>query len=171
LARFEILPEQSTVAIDAKSSVHPIHSETHGLEGYVDIEIGGDGAVDASATSSGRLELSTDRLESGNALYDREMRRRIDSRRFPKITGELVSVKEGPSRGRYLVAGDLTFHGTTQHYEEEMEITGSDGTTVALKGSHVFDIRQFGVEPPKMMMLRVHPDVAVRVDILARRED
>jgi polyisoprenoid-binding protein YceI len=168
LARFDILPEQSIVVMDARSSVHPIHSETDGLEGYVDLDLGDDGTV-SSRAPSGHLELGVSRLESGNALYDREMRRRIDARRFPKITGELVSLREGPAPGTYLAGGNLTFHGTTQHYEAEMDITSSDGKMVELKGSHVFDVRQFGVDPPKMMMLRVYPDVAVRVDIVARR--
>ena len=34
-----------------------------------------------------------------------------------------------------------------------------DEEIVSLEGSHVFDIREFGMEPPKIMMLKVYPDV------------
>ena len=31
-------------------------------------------------------------------------------------------------------------------------------------------LRDFGVEPPKILMLRVHPDVRVRVKVVAQQE-
>jgi hypothetical protein len=37
VARYTIIPERSRVWIDARSSVHPIHSTTDGLEGFVDL--------------------------------------------------------------------------------------------------------------------------------------
>jgi hypothetical protein len=33
-----------------------------------------------------------------------------------------------------------------------------------------FDVRDFGMEPPRMLFLRVEPEVAVRVEIIAERE-
>ena len=38
MALYTIIPERSRVWIDARSSVHPIHSTTDGLEGFVDLE-------------------------------------------------------------------------------------------------------------------------------------
>jgi hypothetical protein len=40
-----------------------------------------------------------------------------------------------------------------------------------MAGSSRFDIREFGMEPPKMLMLRVEPEVDVRVEILAEKEE
>ncbi len=59
--------------IDARSNVHPIHSTTDGLEGYVDLELAAEGGVDLSATPTGKLSLSVDRLSSGNRMEDREL--------------------------------------------------------------------------------------------------
>jgi hypothetical protein len=39
-----------------------------------------------------------------------------------------------------------------------------------LEGRSTFDIRDFGMDPPRILMLRVHPEVAVRVEIVAERE-
>ena len=168
MARYRIVPERSLVTIDASSSVHPIHTRTDGLEGFVELTFT-DGRVDAGAASRGRLSLPVDRLRSGNPLEDRELRRRIDARRFPTIDGELTDLE--PIDGdQYLVSGDLTFRGVTQAYQAPMTISAVDERTVHLTGEATFDVRDFGMEPPRILMLRVHPEVEVRVEIVAEPE-
>jgi polyisoprenoid-binding protein YceI len=162
--RFAIDPDRSRVWIDASSSIHPIRSSTTGLRGWVELEVA-DGRVDP-ATAHGWLELPVDRLSSGNPLNDREMKRRIDARRHPTITGELTGL-ERVDGTRYLVRGDVTFRGVARSYEGDMDIAASDDGTVRLEGERVFDIRDFGMQPPRILMLRVHPEVAVRVSIEA----
>ena len=45
------------------------------------------------------------------------------------------------------------------------------GDTVrAQEGERVFDIREFGMQPPKILMLRVFPEVSVRVSIEATKD-
>ena len=39
-----------------------------------------------------------------------------------------------------------------------------------LEGQSTFDIRDFGMEPPKILMLRVEPDVVVRIEVIAELE-
>ena len=46
MTRYDIVPERSEVWIEATSNVHPIHSRTDGLEGFVDLELGDGGRVD-----------------------------------------------------------------------------------------------------------------------------
>ena len=38
------------------------------------------------------------------------------------------------------------------------------------RGQSSFDIRDFGMEPPRILMLRVQPEVTVRVEIVAEKE-
>ena len=76
MARYDIVPERSQVLIEATSSVHPINSRTDGLEGFVELEVGASGRVDTTAEPKGELSLRVERLSSGNALEDRELRRR-----------------------------------------------------------------------------------------------
>lgn len=168
MPRHRIVPERSLVTIEASSSVHPIHTRTDGLEGFVELTLT-DGRVDAEAASRGRLSLSVDRLRSGNPLEDRELRRRIDARRFPTIDGELTHL-ESIDGDQYLVSGDLTFRGVTQPYQAPMTISAVDESTVRLTGAATFDVRDFGMEPPRILMLRVHPEVEVRVEIVAELE-
>jgi hypothetical protein len=45
-----------------------------------------------------------------------------------------------------------------------MDIEARDGQ-VSLTGAYVFDIREFGMEPPSMLMIRVYPEISVRVEL------
>jgi polyisoprenoid-binding protein YceI len=154
------------VAIDARSSLHPIHSETDGLEGWIELDLDGPGFQVPGA----HLELPVERLRSGNPLEDRELKRRIDARRFPTINGDLTGIEAIDGSGRYRVRGDVTFRGVTRAREGEMTVALDGGDTLRLQGSSVFDIRDFGMEPPRILLLKVAPDVTVTVDIVARKE-
>ena len=46
-----------------------------------------------------------------------------------------------------------------------MTIAPDGESTIALKGDRVFDIREFGMKPPSMLMVRVYPEIAVRVEL------
>lgn len=170
MARYVIQSDRSTVSISASSSVHGLHTEADGLEGWVEIDVRADGSVDLTSPA-GHLDFPVEHLHSGNPLEDRELRRRIDARAHPMISGDLTSMTAAGRAGRYLVGGDLTFKGATNRYEDEMELTVVDAGTINLRGESVFDIRDFGMDPPRILMLRVHPDVRVEVDIVAVRED
>jgi hypothetical protein len=44
-----------------------------------------------------------------------------------------------------------------------------DPDTLVIEGEHVFDVRDFGVRPPRIGFLRVHPEVNVAIRIEATR--
>jgi polyisoprenoid-binding protein YceI len=170
MARYRIVPERSQVWIDARSNVHSIHSNTEGLEGFIELELAADGAVDPATKPAGRLSLSVSRLKSGNSMEEREMQKRIEARKFPTIEGTLDTVELGGGDGTYKVSGDVTFRGVSRHHEDEMTIHAADDRTLALAGSSRFDIREFGMAPPRVLMLKVDPEVTVRVEIHAEKE-
>jgi YceI-like domain len=180
VARYHIVPERSRVWIDARSNVHPIHSSTDGLEGYVDLDavhtVSREDGTDApdpvhvGENPTGKLSLRVDRLSSGNRFEDRELHKRVDVRRYPTIDGVLTGMKPVGTGGRYTVSGDVAFRGVTRPCEDEMTVTPVDERTIRLEGRSTFDIRDFGMEPPRILMLRVEPAVVVRVDIVATKE-
>ena len=169
MTRFRIVPEQSRVWIDASSSVHPIHSETNGLEGWFEAELGERGQIEGHAVAHGHLELAVGSLTSGNPLLDREMKRRIDVRRHPTISGELTRM-EPSTDGEHLARGDVTFRGVTRQVDGELRVALEGERTVRITGQRVFDVREFDFEPPKILMLKVHPEVSVRIELIAERE-
>jgi polyisoprenoid-binding protein YceI len=168
--RYRITPERSYVWIDARSNVHPIHSTTDGLEGFVDVTFSSDGSVDGTAPVAGTLSLTVDHLSSGNRMEDRELQRRIDARRYPKIEGTLDKIVPSEESESYLVGGDIAFRGVSRHHEDVMSISSVDDRTIRLAGQSSFDIRDFGMEPPRILLLKVEPEVTIRVEIFAARE-
>jgi hypothetical protein len=173
VARYRIVPERSRVWIDARSSLHPIRSTSEGLEGYVELQLGADGVVDVTERPAGSLSLAVGRLSSGNRIEDREMHKRIDARRFPTIQGVLREIQPIDGDRIYQVSGEVTFRGVSRPHQDQMTIHQVDegGTeTVRLEGASRFDIRDYGMEPPRILMLRVEPEVDVRVDVIAVKE-
>ncbi|MGH8905315.1 MAG: YceI family protein [Egibacteraceae bacterium] len=165
MPKYRINPARSQIWMEAQSSVHPIHGEAKGLEGEIVAEVA-DGRLDLSSQPTMRIELPIEVLKSGNALQDKELQRRVDIRRYPKVIGESKDVSQQGDSNRYRVRGDLTFHGVTRPVDGEMDLSIPDERTIVLEGSQTFDIRDYGVTPPKILMLRVHPEVKVRVRVV-----
>lgn len=149
--------------------MHPIRGHAEGIEGVIEAEVL-DGQLDLTAPVRLRLVAPVARLKSGNPLYDEEMQRRVDARHFPTIAAEAREVWQLDASGRYGVRGELTFHGITQPVEGELRITAPDERTLIIEGEHTFDVRDFGVTPPRILLLRVHPDVKARIHLIAERE-
>jgi polyisoprenoid-binding protein YceI len=166
MPRFRIVPERSRVWLEANSSIHPIHGEAAGLSGSIDVQLDGTG-LDLSSSPEIRVELPVEQLKSGNRLEDAEMMRRIDARRYPTIRGVVKDIKSQGVDGRYAVTGDLSFHGVTQTVDGEITVSHPDDGTLIIEGERQFDIRDFNVSPPKILMLKVHPEVKVRIRVEA----
>ncbi|GAC1410302.1 MAG: hypothetical protein NVSMB57_03950 [Actinomycetota bacterium] len=168
MVRFNVVPNGSQVWSETRSSLHPIKGEARGLGGFVEVGVKGD-ELDLSEPPKARIELPIESMMSGNALYDSEMKRRVDARRFPTIVGEVREVEALGPRGRYWLRGDLTFHGVTKSVEGEVTAAFPDSKTLVIEGEQIFDIREFGVDPPKILMLKVHPEVKIRLKLVAER--
>jgi polyisoprenoid-binding protein YceI len=168
VTRYVLVADQSLVTIEASSSVHPIHSQTRGIRGWIDADMTKAGHIAARSTPSAHLELAVDSLRSGNPLEDREMSRRMDTRRFPTITGDAHAFERvDGAAGHYRVTGDVTMKGVTCPHADEVTIEAGPGGQLRIEGSSVWDVRDFGMQPPRILMLRVHPEVRVTIDLLA----
>jgi polyisoprenoid-binding protein YceI len=169
VSTYRISPARSQIWMEAQSSVHPIHGEAHGLEGEIIAEVV-DGQFNLSSPPMMRVELPIEALKSGNTVQDKEMQRRVDARRYPKIIGEAKDISQ-QGKNRYRVRGDLTFHGVTRPVDGEVDLSTPDERTIVLEGTQTFDIREYGVTPPKILMLRVYPEVDVRVRVVGELQD
>lgn len=165
MTKFQIVPERSRVWIEAESSVHPIHGESTGLQGYIEAATT-DERLDLSSPATFSVELPVEQLKSGNKLQDREMARRIEAKKHPVITGEAQDV-EHLEADRYRLRGHLAFHGVTQAVEGEVILTLNGDGSMVVSGEQVFDIRDYDVKPPKILTLKVHPQVKVRIEVIA----
>lgn len=168
MTRYRIDPARSKVWVETKTSVHPIHGEATGLAGSIDAEVKA-GRLDLSEPPKGRVEFPIDQLSSGNALYDGELHRRAETRRYPEIVGEVREVTEG-SEGRYHIRGDLTFHGVTREVEGDVDLKVQDDGSLEVQGQQTFNFEDFGIKAPRILILRVYPDVEVKIHLVAEAE-
>jgi polyisoprenoid-binding protein YceI len=168
VARYTILAARSRVWIDARSSVHPIHSSADGLEGFIDFDA--DGPVMVGPHPAGKVSFPVAKLSSGNPLERRELQKRIEARRYPTIEGVLTFMEPLDEEGRFRVLGDLSFRGVTRSVAGDIAISAVDDRTIRLEGAATFDIRDFEMQPPRILVLRVEPDVDVRIEIIAERD-
>ena len=162
VTRFVIDPDVSEVWIEGSSSVHPIHATATGLTGWIELVRSGD-AIAAPVT--GQVRIAIDRLASGNALVDRETRRRIEATSHPEIVGTMTGT-EVVASDRVMVTGDIAFRGEVRSVRGELVIS-FDGPRLVLAGTQTFDVRDWGLRLPRFGPLRVHPDVNVRVHVFA----
>jgi polyisoprenoid-binding protein YceI len=68
------------------------------------------------------------------------------------------------------VRGDRTLRGVTKSLEGEVTLQVIDDETVQVEGEKTIDVRDFGLNPPKILMLQVYPEVRIRARLVAIRE-
>ena len=169
LARFRISPERSELWAEARSSLHPVRVHTTGLEGVVEAE-SSEGTGPPRLGTPTYVEVETQRLRSGNGLVDGELQRRLESRRFPRIRGELTrsTIRNGVGTSR--LTGELTLHGVTRTLDVEVTVRQLDTRTLEIEGGRTIDMRDFGLPPPSFLMFKMQPEVLIRARLVAERE-
>lgn len=136
------------------------------IHGTVELARAGEG-IDIDNSPSARLTVPLATLTSGNALYDAELQQRLAAQRYPIVNLELLSAISAPGSG-YQVSGAITLHGVTATLSGGVQLTYPESDTVLVTGEQVLDIRDFGIELPSVLMLRIYPDVKVSLHLLAR---
>jgi polyisoprenoid-binding protein YceI len=168
MTRFSIVPERSELAAVATSSVHPIHGSARRLDGWIEASVV-DGVVDTEQPASAQIELQTTALQADNVLVNREIQRRLDARRYPVVRADVTQVS-GPSGGRYNVSGKLSLRHVTHEVSGTAEMRMHGDGAMQVDGELTLDLRDFQLDPPKLLGLRVYPQVAVTVQIFATPE-
>lgn len=165
--RFNVVPGESAVLVEARSSVGPIVFGSMAAHGRIEAVLQ-EGVLDTHHPTTATLVIPVASLASGNPLYDAEVRSRLDARRYPGITAELRSIAPS-SPGRYAVTGSLTIQGMTRELSGGLELS-LPGTEVAVvTGTQTIDIRDFAIALPTLLMLKIYPDVTVRFRFQAVR--
>jgi YceI-like domain len=170
VTRFRVVPGSSSVDTEVRSSVHPIHGQATDLRGVIEVELDGDGGPMLDRPYRGWVEVPVEAIRSGNRITEIEMQRRADARRYPTIRFEVGRAWPLDGADRYRAALTVTAHGRTQTIEEDFSLR-RDGRRLVLEGRHTFDMRDFGVNPPRILTLKVDPQVKVSVRLVADEED
>jgi len=160
VTRYVVEPDRARVDIEARSTLHALHG--HAARATGEVELGADGRI-----AAGRLEVAVRDLGWGNPLLDRETRRRIDERAHPVIVGE-VTADEPTGEGRHRTRGTITFLAVSHAVEGELRIEQPAADAIVVSGEQRFDVREWGLEPPRLLALKVAPEITVRIRIEAR---
>jgi polyisoprenoid-binding protein YceI len=165
VATFRIVPGSSSIDTEVGSSVHPIHGTTNQVSGEVRAAFDGEGNPQLDQPHGGWAEIPVESIKSGSRLQDMEMARRAEVGRYPSIRFEVEKAWLEDGSG-YRAAVSVTAHGQTRRIEEPFAFK-LDGRRLVLEGEHTFDMRDFGVKPPRIFTLKVDPEVKVRVRLVA----
>ena len=161
MARWVFDSDRSTLRIDGRSSVHGITATAEGVVGWIE--------TDDGRPVSGHLTVDVDQLHTGNPLYDREIRNRLEVKTFPTFEAHLAAVHDGPDgEEAHRVTGSVSAHGVQEDLEGTITVTGEHELRVS--GSEEIDFRRFGLKAPRLLALRVDPIVTVTLDAMASPE-
>ena len=166
MARFIVNTAQSTVHVGLRVNLHPSHINASALSGVIECELDTHGKPRLDRPYSAELALPVDAIKSGNGIQDREMRRRFDVSRYPVITTRVTKGEVLEGADRYRAVAQVTMHGHTREIEAEVQVR-VEGTTMAIDGKQVLNVKDFGIDPPRLVILRVEPEVDLNVHIVA----
>ena len=167
--RFAVIPDRSAILVRARSNVGPIEFGTTRLWGSIEAPAPGPSSLEFDDVTAS-IEVEVADLTSGNALYDAELRRRVDARIFPRAIVELDEAHAlgyGDSIG---VGGRLTFHGVTRVVSGLVRVVWPNERLLVVTGEQTIDIRDFDIETPTMLMLKIYPDVQVYLHLEAEAQ-
>jgi DNA-binding PadR family transcriptional regulator len=175
--RFDVLSDRSTLVVEARSNIGPIAFGMTGLTGWVEAAFV-DGLVVVDPLPAGFVQIRVGDLTSGNLLYDNELLRRVDVRRFPIVTLELKAANRMGEGNCYRVDGDVTTHGVTRTLEgvvtatvlagQQTSLGGrASGHRLIVGGEYVLDMREFEMAVPTMLGFKIYPDVRLHLHIEA----
>jgi polyisoprenoid-binding protein YceI len=166
MPQFAVSTARSTVDIDLKVNLHPSHITAHGLRGTIDCELDEQGRPRLDAPYAADLSVPVEIIKSGHNLQDREMRRRFDVRKYPEITVKVIHGEQTGSDGAYRATAQITMHGVSRQIEGDVRIA-VDGSTMTVEGEHIINVKDFGIDPPRLIILKVEPEVTVHAKIVA----
>jgi polyisoprenoid-binding protein YceI len=166
--RYSVTPADSSVDFEARSTLHPVRGKATDLSGYIELSWNDDGTIAVQPPPKMHVELPVEQLRSGNGMLDREMWKLVDSKRFPRVAADLRTLEPAASPKRYAAGGDITLAGRSRRYDGEFTVTHDDGH-ITIEGELDLDIRDFGLKPPSLVIIKVDPAVKVRVRLVAAR--
>ncbi len=164
--RFAVDPDRSALLLQSRSNIGAVQFGTREVTGYLDIALN-TGGVATDQAPVAKLEVGLAELTSGNALYDDELRQRLDVRRFPVATVELQQAHALPD-DTYRVGGLVTLHGISAQLQGSVKLAVAHSGELTVTGEQVVDIRDFDIDVPSVLMLRIYPDVKVALHLVAR---
>lgn len=167
---YTLVPERSAVLLDVSTSLGPVTFGANGIEGFIEAAVDDDG-IDATIPPAAHLELLVNRLTSGNSAYDSELHRQIGARRYPTAYIDLYAASPlDPPSSTFHVSGEVTLRGVTVPADGVIVAELPEPGLLIVSGEESLNISDFGIPPPTLFMIKIDPDVKIRLHLEARAE-
>jgi DNA-binding PadR family transcriptional regulator len=173
---YRVAPDRSSLTVAARSNLGPIAFISTSLSGWLAAAVAG-GTVVAEPPPTAELRIPVASLSSGNRLYDRELHRRVDARRYPEVEVRLEAAVRLGAGNCFLVTGRVAMHGREVLLEgvvrtgvvlastRRAQSADMNDHRLVVSGEHVVDVRSFGMATPAMGPLRLDPDVQLSLHL------
>jgi polyisoprenoid-binding protein YceI len=168
MTRYSIVSHRSRVAVEVDSTLRKLELVSTELTGGLEADFL-DGRLEAAHVSAW-FSVRTQSLESGSWLIDRDVRNMFEVRKFPEIGGELLEIKSGDEEHHYRLRGNLRLHGVTREVQGRAHLVEMGDHHAVFEGEMQLDFTQWNLTPPRLLMLRVEPEVVIRGRVHAERE-
>lgn len=168
MTRFSIVSHRSRVAVEVQSTLQRLEVVSSELTGEIEAEFYDGQLVVAGA--SGSLAVPSTSLMSGNWLIDRDVRVMLEVRKFPELGGEVIEIKTADGAGNFWVRGNLSLHGVTREVSGSASLIELSDHHVEFEAAMTLDYTLFNLTPPKLLMLKVEPEVQIRGRVYAERQ-
>ena len=124
------------------------------------------GSPSAELVSSAALTVPVASLECGNGTMNDHMRKALKADRNPAISWKMASYKVDGTA--VTMTGRLSIAGKENPIELRATGTADPDGTVRIKGSTKFNMTQYGVKPPSLMLgtMKVGDPVTVSFDFV-----
>jgi hypothetical protein len=165
--RYAIDALASSLTYEAKSSLQVITGRADEFGGYVEAAWDEDGALLCDPAPAMHLEVPVSRLRSGSTVKDQEVWRLIDVERSPTIFADLRSIEPLYGPLIYQASGDVTLAGSTKRYAGQLLVAKEESDCVSVRGDLELDIRDYGLDPPRALFVRIEPVIVVHLSLVA----
>ncbi len=147
------LQDNSAISIDGTSTLHDwtMTMEQDAVEGEAQFKMNGN-AIEGIEKLS--ISMMAEGLKSGKGAMDNNAYKALNTKDNPKITfvmKELASMENNGETYNVEVTGDMSVAGATKEVTLPAACT-LEGGTVKCTGSFTFNMTEFGVKPPSVML-------------------
>jgi polyisoprenoid-binding protein YceI len=157
---YKIEPGSAEAGFDLKATMHTVHGVTSKVSGHVHAEPQHDGTL----ALTGRIEIDTATLVTGNSRRDATMHdKTLSVASFPAIVFEperfTPSADAGPTGGvAGQLSGRITIRGTVKPQTMDATFTPR-GRSIMVSGRFNVAWADFGIPDPSFAFIRIEPVV------------
>ncbi|HYE05930.1 MAG TPA: YceI family protein [Planctomycetota bacterium] len=153
---WRVVADGSRLSFRGSTSVQEFHGSARVAGGVIDTD---------PNRPAGFIEADAASMDTGGARRDRRMHAEVmRSKLFPSVRFDLRAVD--PTPDGMIARGTWTMRGIAR--EVAIPVRLARGNQVRAIAAFVLDIRRWDIEPPRVMVIAIDPDVRVEIDLLLR---